>query len=278
VKATAAGYNDSGWASGSATPNTSYDSDAQAYFTAASITDSTEQNLWNAFVVGAKSDGFWNDLDVVNPLLGSAAAKTAVNAKNPAAHAITWNGTVTHNADGVTGNGTNGYGLMAYNPFNEMSVNGAFACAYVVNAMANNPDQMAAFGVTEADSGMYLVPDFFNINFGLMFNQAEALNQNSTTERTGIMILNRTSSSSAKLWRNGVQIEEVTGSPVGSVNTSLPNGNVAILALNDAGNSVINSFSTNTVGFIALGGVGFNDTKRAQFEARLQTLMTGLGR
>jgi hypothetical protein len=277
VKATAAGYTDSAWATGSGTPATTYDTDAQAYFTTANITDTTEKTAWNAFVVGAKSDGFWNDLQVINPLLGSAAAKTAINAKNPAQHAITWNGTVTHNADGVTGNGTNGYGNMAYNPSTQMSTSGAFACAYVVNAIANNATETFEFGSTNSDCGILLAADFANITYGMLFNQGEVLNQNSTTARTGIMILNRTSASSAKFWRNGILVEEVTGAPVGPVYNAIPNANLLILAKNNDGAGAV-SFSSNTVGFLAFGGTGLNDTKRAAFETRLQTLMTALGR
>lgn len=281
IAATAAGYNNSGYANDDAAPAAaggSYDADAQAYFTTAGVTNTTEKNLWNDFVVGAKADDFWNDVDVWNPLLGSTAAATAINAKNPAAHAITWYGTVTHNADGITGDGTSGYGVMAYNPSQRMSVNGAFAAAYVVNSTPNNQDQMMVFGAKDADSSLALVADYFNITFGILFNEGQALNQNSTTERTGVMVLNRTSNTSAKFWRNGVLIEEVTGDPVGPVSNALPNGNLAILAQNDIGNTQINSLSSDTIGFLAFGGTGLNDTKRAAFEARLQTLMTGLGR
>lgn len=61
---------------------TGYDSDAQAYFTGASITDTSEKNHYNTFVLGCKTDGVYSKLKTFHPLLGSSLTTKSYNAIN----------------------------------------------------------------------------------------------------------------------------------------------------------------------------------------------------
>lgn len=92
-----------------------FDSDAQAYFTAAGITDATQKSAWNTVVVSAKANGWWSKMYVLFPFLGGTSTSHSYNAVNPASNQITWNGTVTHNSNGITGDGSTGYGVLSFN-------------------------------------------------------------------------------------------------------------------------------------------------------------------
>lgn len=97
-----------------------YDTDAQTYFsalaTAGYTASGTEKSAWNSFVLSGKSNGWWSKIKVINPLIGAAAAPHAINAKNPAAYNTTWNGTLTHNANGIISDFTTGYGDLGASP------------------------------------------------------------------------------------------------------------------------------------------------------------------
>lgn len=86
-----------------------YDSDAETFFTTASITNTTQKNAWNTFVLAAKTNGYWSKLLALYPFLGGTASSHSYNAKNPATFQINWNVSITHNANGATVSGGTGF-------------------------------------------------------------------------------------------------------------------------------------------------------------------------
>lgn len=88
----------------------SFDADAQAFFTAAGITDATQKTAVNDLVVAMKADGIWSKMRAIYPFVGGSSSTHAVNLKSPGTFDITWSGTVTHDANGITGNGSDGQG------------------------------------------------------------------------------------------------------------------------------------------------------------------------
>jgi len=52
----------------------------------------------------------WSKFRAVYPFVGGAATAHSINLVSPTTNQITWFGTVTHNATGITGDGTTGYG------------------------------------------------------------------------------------------------------------------------------------------------------------------------
>lgn len=92
---------------------TAIDPDAQAFLTAAGIVDATITSAINNLVVGLKSAGLWAKMKAIYPFVGGTATTHKFNLKDPrdldVAYRITWFGGVTHDANGVQGNGTNGY-------------------------------------------------------------------------------------------------------------------------------------------------------------------------
>jgi hypothetical protein len=87
------------------------DPDAQAFITAAGITNTTQQNAIDNLVVGLKADGLWTNMQAIYPLVGGTASSHKYNLKDPrdldAAYRLQFNGGVTHDVNGITGNGVN---------------------------------------------------------------------------------------------------------------------------------------------------------------------------
>lgn len=119
----------------------SYDADAQAFFTAAGITDDTQKTAINTLVVDLKAYSVWSKLYALYPFVGGSATPHSYNLVNPALYQITWGGTITHDSSGVQGNGTTGFGNTGFNPStNGFSTTAGGLAVYVRNNAASGYD------------------------------------------------------------------------------------------------------------------------------------------
>jgi hypothetical protein len=89
------------------------DPDAQAFITAAAITNPTQQAAINTLVVDLKGYSIWTKMKALYPFVGGTASTHKFNLKDPrdldAAFRLVFNGGWTHSSTGATPNGTNGY-------------------------------------------------------------------------------------------------------------------------------------------------------------------------
>lgn len=92
------------------------DADAQAFITAASITDNTQKAAISVLTDSLKTEGLWSKLHAIYPMVGGNATAHSKDLK--ATSNITWNGAgFTHDANGVTSDGTSGtYGDLGFAP------------------------------------------------------------------------------------------------------------------------------------------------------------------
>ena len=101
------------------------DPDAQAYITAAGITNPTEQAAVNQLVLDLKGTGsttnntdVWSDSYTIYPLSPTSLTAARFNLKDPTKN-IDWNNSPTHAITGITGNGSDAYGDTNWNPTTE---------------------------------------------------------------------------------------------------------------------------------------------------------------
>ena len=90
----------------------SVDPDAQAFITAASITDPTQQSAVNQLVLDLKAASIWTKMLGIYPMVGGSATSHKWNLKDPrdldAAYRLSFSGGWTHSSTGAKPNGTNG--------------------------------------------------------------------------------------------------------------------------------------------------------------------------
>lgn len=118
------------------------DADALAFINAAGITNSTQIGAINNLVSDLKAYGLWSKIIAFYPFVGGTASAHKFNLVNPqdlnAAYRLVFNGGITHNASGITGNGTNGYYDLFMNPStNGMSLTTG-GCVFVYNGNNTN--------------------------------------------------------------------------------------------------------------------------------------------
>ena len=85
--------------------------DAQAFITAAGITDPTQQSAIIQLVLDLKGYGLWTKMKAIYPFVGGTATSHKFNLKDPrdldVAFRMVFVGGWTHNSNGITGNGVN---------------------------------------------------------------------------------------------------------------------------------------------------------------------------
>lgn len=144
----------------------SFDPDAEAYFTAAGITDPTEKAAVNQLVLDLKGTGstpngtdLWTDAAAFYPISPTSLSAAAYNLRDTTSFNMTWANSPTHASTGVTFNGSTQYGDTGFNPNVETLANGYDITlgAQIVNASVTAVGLMSAVLSTSSRTGMLLI-------------------------------------------------------------------------------------------------------------------------
>lgn len=139
------------------------DSDAQAFITAANITDTTQKNAISQLVIDLKSANLWTKMKAIYPFVGGTASPHRFNLKAPTTSAsdfyLTFNGGVTHSINGVQFDGATGYAdtnLIPNNVFNTTDL--AAAGYYSRTSVASVPRDyvLGSYTVGRGSIGMVI--------------------------------------------------------------------------------------------------------------------------
>jgi hypothetical protein len=188
------------------TSATAFDPDAAAYFTAAGITNATQKNAWNDAVVSLKAESLWAKIVTIRPYLGGTAGSHAVNAKNPATFGYTWHGTVTHNANGITGDGSTGYASGDAAP-SDIGATGGLA---FYKRVSGTGDNQCPIGSDDAVSDFFafIENNAFNQKYGMWGSNVNAIQAGAPG--VGFWAINRTSTTDLQLFLNGASLNTNT--------------------------------------------------------------------
>lgn len=252
-----------------------YDSDAQAFFSAAGITDDTQKNAVNQLVLDLKAYSLWSKIHVMYPFVGGSASSHSYNLKNPANFQITWSGGITHSATGVTGNGTNGYGDTGFNVASNITLNNSSILVYCRN---HNTDTDTDIGCGDGTTSSRFYAVLWSTNDRAVSCQYNTTNNagavitniGSATNASGFWVMNRRSSSVHRVLRNN----SVVGSSTGS-GGSLPSYNVRLFTFNNGGSNL--GYQTREQAFTSIS-TGLTDTEETNFNTAVQAFQTALSR
>lgn len=251
----------------------SVDPDAQAFITAAAITDPTQQSAIEQLVTDLKGYGVWTKMKALYPFVGGTASTHKFNLKNPldtdAAFRLVFNGGWTHSNVGITPNSINTFADTFLIPNTSLSVhNYSFSAYSRTNTSDGNKSVMGSgTGYTPMMALKIFNPTAFEApNFGA--------SAPSYTETTGYGLFTgvRTAINNAKVYRNGVL--KVTNT-TSATSTNLPTFKTIIGAFNQGGS--IESYSNKQLAFASIGD-GLTDTEAANFYTAVQSFNTSLNR
>jgi hypothetical protein len=254
----------------------SVDPDAQAFITAAAITDPTQQAAINTLVVDLKGYSIWTKMKALYPFVGGTASTHKFNLKDPrdldAAFRLRFFGDVTHSSNGVKGGGVNGYANTYLIPSTSLTNNSLNVSVYSRNAGQSNSTEIGCstsgflpiIGLTARNI-------FDNTQFDGYDFSAHRITASETDGR-GLFLGSITSSTSQKLYKNGVLKTTQTAAQTQTQPTVQP---IYILARNDSGSP--SGYSSRNLAFSSIGD-GLTDTEAANFYTAVQTFQTTIGR
>jgi len=262
---------------GSSAVTPTWEADAQAFITAASITNPTQQSAINTLVTDLKGYGVWTKMKALYPFVGGTASQHKFNLKDPrdldAAFRLVFNGGGTHSSTGYLPNGTNGYADTKLVPSTDFTTYNHHISLYSRtnnqrdswNGAYMNSGQAERFVLrsTDAPSGA-----FYYWSYGWAASSIFTAN----TDSRGLFLVTNRSASDREAYRNGTTLATNTFNMSAYIPVSI--------SLFIGSNNVNGSPSTYDNKEIAFGslGDGLTDTEAANFYTAVQTFQTTLSR
>jgi len=246
-----------------------YDADAQAFLTAAGITDATISGAINTLVVQMKADNIWTKMKAIYPLVGGTASTHKWNLKDPrdlnAAYRLAFNGGVTHDANGITSNGVNGYANTFLIDLIHLGNTNKCISMYIRNILTvGSPMGVVNSGGT-AFNRFY--PEFSNVDYSSL-GTSQVGRAKAGTQK-GFFTMSKSASGSFRYYRPGTAI--ITSTATNQANV---NGTYYLLASN---NTVGAEYSVANLAFASIQE-SLNDTEEANFRAAVIAFETTLSR
>jgi hypothetical protein len=239
------------------------DPDAQAFITAAAITDPTQQGAINTLVVDLKGYSIWTKFKAIYPIVGGIASAHAVNLKTPGTYNLTFATGWTHSANGMTP--LNTYADTSLIPNSVLSANSEHCSVYLrTNINAAQCDIGTANNTTQSNI-------FPNLS-GTFYPRIQALNGGVAVNlnTAAFFIANRVASNEVQGWRN------TTKYTISNNSTGLSTFPYWLAELNNNGSSG-NVTSTRQQAFATIGD-GLTDTDVTNLYTAIQAYQTALSR
>jgi hypothetical protein len=245
------------------------DPDAQAFIDATGISGTTATAI-NQLVLDLKSYSLWTKMAAIYPLVGGSSSSTSYNLKNVATYQISWNGTITFATNGVTGNGSNGYGDTGLTPSSVLSTS-MHLSAYIRTAgnAAAYDIGCSNYPVSPTSTPENMVARFDNDRYSAFgaINGSPYLIVN-TANTTGFFVGNNLSNTGTT-YRNGSSIASA------SKTLGLATRSVGLLGqLNGNGPA---DLSSRQYAFYSIGD-GLDGTENSNFNTAVAAFQTTLGR
>lgn len=245
-----------------------YTARTTAFASATGITDVTILGALNTFDLALISNSLDSKISLLYPFVGGDSSKHSYNFMNPSLFQITWNGGVTHNANGITGNGVNGYGATGFVPSANLSLNSVHISTYIrTNVNENKCD----FGSASAgnNNGLGIYSRYSNLLI-TSTNDGDTLNS-AIADSRGLTVGNRSGATARKQFKNGVQVA------TSSTASSALNAYGLYILCQNASGSVDFAYSSKNISFASVGS-SLSDAEQATFYTLVQNLQTTLSR
>lgn len=251
----------------------SLDPDAQAFITATGIVDNTIITAVNNLVLSLKAESFWTRMPAFYPLVGGTATTHKFNLKDPrdldAAYRLTFSGSITHDANGMQGNGSNGFANTHMVLGSVTNINSAMMFMYSGTNTNGFYYDMGAFDGGAGNVIAAINARVSDVMLGAM-NQDDQAAIPSTTDSTGFHAITRFNSTQEL--RN---IRGTNTSPYGRTSIAEPTIVQYLMAWNTSGSAA--NYSPRL--YKAFGyGDGFSGAELITLNTIVTTFQTELGR
>ena len=253
------------------------DADAQAFITAAGITDATQQSAINTLVTDLKGYGIWSKMKAIYPFVGGTSSTHKWNLKDPrdldAAYRLVFSGGWTHSSNGALP-GVNGYADSFFVP-NSFTTNNSHLSYYSRTQVAAG--ERREIGSNNSAGSAYnpeysiAMREAADKIVGVLGDYNQSNQYNPITDSRYFAVVSRTSGTSLKSYRNGVLLTTNTTSNTLTSSTF----KIFLGAVNFGGSA--SRYSLKECAFASIGD-GLTDTEAANLYTAVQAYQTTLSR
>lgn len=244
---------------------TSFEPEASALFSRMTVQpDNTRKTLINALIKSLKDGGVWSTLDA---LWGQAAADAQSSRLNWVADSynLTAVASPTFTVDrGYQGDGASSYLANGFNPFTSPGIKYSQDSGHISVWSRTDITGPTDYDFGGANARLNIRSSNANQPRGQL-NDATLSNFGATADSIGHYIINRTTSSSREVYRNGVQLGAV---PVTS--STVPNTEITLLKADGS------NFSRRAQAFASVGS-GLNSGQCATLYNAINAYLTAIG-
>jgi hypothetical protein len=251
-----------------------YDPDAQAFITAAGLTDNTQKSAINTLVLDMKGYGIWTKMKAIYPFVGGTATTHKFNLKNPAdtnaAFRLVFFGGWTHTTNGAQGNGTNSYADSFFIPSTQYAVidNAALSVYSRTNIIEGRCEIGCYNGTNSALQINVATTAFAPQNTGTYMNNVTE-SKFADTDSRGFYITSRTGTTVTMFENSTLKVTQTTTA------LARPNVSIFIGAQNIVGSA--NIPSSKQLAFASIMD-GLTNTDAGNFYTAVQNFNTTLAR
>jgi len=250
-----------------------FDPDAQAFITAAGITDNTQQNAINTLVLDMKGYGIWTKMKAIYPFVGGTATTHKYNLKNPldsdAAFRLVFFGGMTHSSNGILFGGVNGYADTKLNMSSNYSVNDSTHISFY--------SRTSAAGFQDFEMGVFNGTSIIGVTLrrsDFSFSTYYAVNSGAyisfTDSNAAAFYISNRLGTTENGWRNSTKTATTT-------NTALARPSLNMWIGGQNFNNSLNQPTIRECAFASIGD-GLTDTEAANFYTAVQNFNTSLSR
>jgi hypothetical protein len=245
------------------------DPDAQAFITAAGITNPTQQGAINTLVVALKGYNIWTKFKAIYPIVGGSASSHKWNLKDPrdldAAFRLTFASGWTHSSTGMLPNSATYANTFFIPSVNGTGLNNLHISYY---SRTNSTSLGGEIGIYGPPYTLFFSRYLNTAYFGVNGSYPQVGNTNSS----GLFVASRINSTTATLYRNN-SILSAAASP----STSAPIYPLSIGAVTNANGVGVQYYTDRQCAFASIGD-GLTDTEAANFYTAVQAYQTTLSR
>jgi len=250
------------------------DADAQAFIDAVGTLNATEETAINNLVIALKANGTWTKYKAIYPFIGGTAAEHKWNLKDPrdldAAYRITFTGTITHDANGISADGSTGYGDTHLVPASVL-INSSYSMSVYYRS---DVSEGSGIGVKDGTGYWTFYPEFGGDFYSYAGSASNSITVAAIGVSSGMFTNTQNGGTTHKAFRNGSQIGTTnTGDNTASFDTLLEPMYVG--AVNRDG--VAGEFSSRNIAFFAIAD-GLSDAEVSDDYTDIQAFQTELSR
>jgi len=251
---------------------TAFDPDAQAFITAAGLTNPTQQNAINTLVLSLKANSIWTKMKAIYPFVGGTASTHKWNLKDPqdtnAAFRLVFSGGWTHSSTGAKPNGTNAYADTFLSPNTSLLLNDQHISYYT---RTNSNGTEVEIGCQDNGTAPTTLLEIRTSGITYTTIASTSYITYSDPNSLGFYLSSRTASNQMRLFKNNSNVASILITP-----TTNPLANIFLGVLNRSPQPVL-YYSIKECAFSSIGD-GLSVTEAANFYTAVQNFNTTLTR